>query len=147
MLPFIGKPPEKIQPDLIVAQDHCYFAVSPAAKCSPQPPKPGMTKVNVQAFDNNDCSSDDDNDDSSEDFSWLGKKSRLTSFGVESDFIPDIMKHNNDSDLEVYLKQRVVQLERLNKELIRDNQRAHVVLKSVFSQNQLKLLGLDLDYT
>ena len=81
-----------------------------------------------------------------ENMEWMsGAKSRITAYGVETDFIPNLEQEEGDSDLVVFLKQKVIFQQQIIRDLQRENQRAHIVMNSFLKKDQLKRLGFDPD--
>ena len=83
-------------------------------------------------------------DTNADDMSWMqGAKSRLTGYGVEPDFIPELDLSEKDDKLTVFLKQKIVHQTKVIQELKQENRRARIVLNMVFNEQQMKKLGFD----
>ena len=75
---------------------------------------------------------------------WMGNgKSRITAYGVESDFIPNLEQDEGDSDLVTFLKQKVIFQQQIIRDLQKENQRAHIVMNAFLKKDQLIRLGFD----
>ena len=83
-------------------------------------------------------------DTNADDMSWMeGAKSRLTSYGVEPDFIPELDLSEKDDKLTVFLKQKIVHQQKVIQELKQENRRARIVLNMVFNEQQMRKLGFE----
>ena len=75
---------------------------------------------------------------------WMGNgKSRITAYGVESDFIPNLDLEEGDSDLVTFLKQKIIFQQQIIRDLQKENQRAHIVMNAFLKKDQLVRLGFD----
>ena len=123
--------------------DHCYVEPN---KDAPQPVAPKALK-NVQPVQPKQESIwVEEGVTSVENMEWMtGGRSRITPYGVETDFIPTLEQEEGDSDLVVFLKQKVIFQQQIIRDLQRENQRAHIVMNSFLKKDQLKRLGFDPD--
>ena len=83
-------------------------------------------------------------DNAGDDMSWMqGAKSRLTAFGADPFFIPELDLNESDDKLTVFLKQKIVHQQKVIQELKQENRRAKICMNLIFSPSQMKKLGFD----
>ena len=68
-------------------------------------------------------------------------KSRMTEYGVESDFIPDLAANDHDSDLVTFLKQKIVFQQEVIQSYRKEIERAETVLNTFLTSDQIRKLG------
>ena len=78
-----------------------------------------------------------------DDMSWMSGKSKLTSYGADPFFIPELDLNEKDDKLTVFLKQKIVHQQKVIQELKQENRRARIVMNMIFNDTQMKKLGFD----
>jgi len=109
--------------------DHNYVSLS-------EPPEEMTTEIQPEALE------PIEEDDGTPEVLHEKGRSRITKYGVEPEFIPNLEPETGDSDLVTFLKQKVVHQQQMIRQLQITNQKAEIILGAVFSTDQLKSLGM-----